>query len=163
MRNFEFQAAADHAPATLGQKFTAWTDGACEPNPGRGGWGVRLESDNGAPVEAYGSDGDTTNNRMELQAAIEALKRTPACSTVSVMTDSQYVANGINFWRMKWQKLGWRRGKNARDEVKNADLWAELSALCDARTVRAVWVKGHTGIPGNERADALANLGRMNA
>lgn len=161
MRNIEFPVSADQLPAAFGQKFTAWTDGACEPNPGRGGWGVRLESNDVAPIEVYGSDVDTTNNRMELQAVIEALKMTPKAATVNVMTDSQYVANGINSWRKKWQRLGWRRSKNEAHQVKNLDQWMELSELCDARIVRAIWVKGHAGIPGNERADALANLGRM--
>ena len=134
----------------------AYTDGACSGNPGPGGWGVLLLAGN-HEKELNGGASETTNNRMELTAAIEALNAVKAADTVRLHTDSTYVRNGITQWIDRWKKNGWRTA--ARKPVKNEDLWR---ALDDARTRHVVewyWVKGHDGHPENERADALARAG----
>jgi len=134
----------------------AYTDGACSGNPGPGGWGVLLLAGN-HEKELSGGASETTNNRMELTAAIEALNAVKAADTVRLHTDSTYVRNGITQWIDRWKKNGWRTA--ARKPVKNEDLWR---ALDDARTRHLVewyWVKGHDGHPENERADALARAG----
>ncbi len=134
----------------------AYTDGACSGNPGPGGWGVLLLAGN-HEKELNGGASETTNNRMELTAAIEALNAVKAVDTVRLHTDSTYVRNGITQWIDRWKKNGWRTA--ARKPVKNEDLWR---ALDDARTRHVVewyWVKGHDGHPENERADALARAG----
>lgn len=132
----------------------AFTDGACAGNPGPGGWGV-LIIDGDSQREMYGGEASTTNNRMELTAAIEALKTTSG--PVSLYTDSQYVKNGITTWIKGWKRNGWRTAD--RKPVKNKDLWLTLDNAVEGRAVDWRWVKGHNGHPENERADALARAG----
>ncbi len=131
-----------------------FTDGACSGNPGRGGWGV-LIIDGHARAELIGGDRATTNNRMELTAAIEALKATTG--PVRLYTDSQYVKNGITTWIKGWKRNGWRTAD--RKPVKNQDLWQALDQAIVGRTVDWRWIRGHDGHPENERADALARAG----
>ncbi len=131
-----------------------FTDGACLGNPGPGGWGV-LIAENGTERELSGGERDTTNNRMEMLAAIRALEETPADQPVILHTDSQYVKNGITSWIHGWKRNGWKTA--ARKPVKNQDLWQRLDAQIEGRNVEWRWVKGHAGHPGNERADALAS------
>jgi len=131
-----------------------FTDGACRGNPGPGGWGVVM-LDGDAAHEISGSEALTTNNRMELMAAIEGLRQVNPGTVVSVHTDSQYVKNGIQSWVSNWKANGWRTA--SKQPVKNKDLWLQLDALSQDREVRWHWVKGHSGHPQNERADALAN------
>lgn len=133
------------------------TDGACSGNPGPGGWGAVLRY--GEHVrEIYGGEAEpTTNNRMELMAAIQALEALTRPSVVRLHTDSTYVRNGITKWMFAWQRNGWLTSD--RKPVKNADLWERLQAAVDRHEVEWLWVKGHAGNEGNERADALANLG----
>lgn len=135
----------------------AYTDGACKGNPGPGGWGALVKVPGVAPQELYGGEVMTTNNRMELMGAIEALKKVPASSKVTLTTDSQYVIKGINEWLPGWKKNGWRTSK--KEPVKNADLWQALDAARAGHNIDWVWVRGHTGDPGNEHADQLANRG----
>ena len=132
------------------------TDGACRGNPGPGGWGVLLRS-NGAEKELYGGEAATTNNRMELMAAIRALEALKRPSRVKLYTDSIYVMKGITTWIHSWKRRGWRTAD--KQPVKNADLWRELDALRAKHEVEWHWVKGHAGHPENERADELANKG----
>jgi ribonuclease HI len=138
-------------------QFIAYTDGACKGNPGPGGWGVLLGTPEGVTDRFCGGEAHTTNNKMELQAAIEALSRTPERSTVQVHTDSQYVQKGITVWIRGWRRKGWRTA--AGNPVKNADQWRSLEQLARERDVTWTWVRGHSGDPGNEAADALANQG----
>jgi ribonuclease HI len=133
-----------------------YTDGACSRNPGPGGWGVVLRW-NGTVKELHGSDPLTTNNRMELMAAIQALEALNRPSRVLLYTDSTYLLNGITKWVAGWQRNGWRT--SARKPVKNEDLWRRLVAAINGHEVSWLWVKGHAGDEGNERADALARLG----
>lgn len=133
-----------------------WSDGACRGNPGPGGWGVLLRS-NGAQKELYGGEADTTNNRMELMAAIRALEALKRPSRVKLTTDSLYVMKGITTWIHDWKKKGWRTAD--KKPVKNEDLWRQLDALAAKHEVEWHWVKGHAGHPENERADELANRG----
>ena len=133
-----------------------FTDGACRGNPGPGGWGALLRFD-GVERELYGGEPNTTNNRMELRAAIEALKALKRPCTVDLTTDSEYVKNGITTWLENWKQKGWKTA--ARKPVKNADMWQALDAESQRHTVRWHWVKGHSGHPENERADQLANRG----
>jgi len=133
-----------------------FTDGACRGNPGPGGWGVILRYE-GREKELHGGELETTNNRMELTAAIEALKALNKSSRVDVYTDSVYVRDGITKWLARWQVRGWRTA--AKKPVKNQDLWMELADLAERHDVSWHWVKGHAGHPGNERADELANYG----
>jgi ribonuclease HI len=133
-----------------------YTDGACSGNPGPGGWGVVLRW-NGTEKELYGSDPQTTNNRMELMAAIQALEALNRPAQVSLHTDSTYVLNGITKWIAGWQRNGWRTA--AKKPVKNEDLWRRLVQAMDGHEISWQWVKGHAGEEGNERADALARLG----
>jgi ribonuclease HI len=133
-----------------------WSDGACRGNPGPGGWGALLRS-NGAEKELYGGEADTTNNRMELMAAIRALEALKRPSKVKLHTDSTYVMKGITTWIHDWKKKGWRTAD--RKPVKNEDLWRQLEAAAARHEVEWHWVKGHAGHPENERADALANRG----
>jgi ribonuclease HI len=144
--------AAAEQPATI----EVWTDGACRGNPGPGGWGALMRS--GAHVrELYGGARDTTNNRMELTAVIEALAALKRESRVVIHTDSQYVKLGITEWMAQWEKRGWKTAD--RKPVKNLDLWQRLAELAAQHRVEWRWVRGHAGNEGNERADALANQG----
>jgi ribonuclease HI len=131
------------------------TDGACRGNPGPGGWGV-LMSWNGSRKELSGAAAATTNNRMELTAAIMGLTALKRASVATVQTDSQYVIKGITEWLPAWKARGWRTAD--RKPVKNQDLWERLDQLAGQHTLRWQWVKGHSGDPGNERVDELANL-----
>ena len=132
-----------------------YTDGACSGNPGPGGWGV-LIIDGEERTELYGGDAETTNNRMEMLAAIEALKAT-GDAPVILHTDSKYLKNGINDWIHGWKRNGWKTA--AKKPVKNKDLWLALDELVEGRDIDWRWVKGHDGDPGNERADELARMG----
>jgi ribonuclease HI len=133
-----------------------YTDGACKGNPGPGGWGALL-SCKGTERELFGGESNTTNNRMELTAVIRALESLKRRCAVSVYTDSQYVKKGIENWVHAWKKNGWKTAD--RKPVKNADLWQELDRLAREHDVEWHWVRGHAETPGNNRADALANLG----
>ena len=136
------------------KKIEIFTDGACSGNPGPGGWGCILRYGN-AEKELSGGEADTTNNRMELTAAIEGLKALKEKCEVTLYTDSQYVANGINKgWARAWQKNGWI--KSDKKPAQNRELWEELITLIDRYDVTVVWVKGHSGHPENERCDRLA-------
>ncbi len=131
-----------------------YTDGACKGNPGPGGWGALLEY-RGVEKELWGGEPLTTNNRMELQAVIEGLKALKKPSRVRIVTDSQYVKNGMQQWIHNWKRNGWRTA--AKKPVKNADLWKELDRLVNLHQVEWEWVRGHSGHPENERVDQLAN------
>jgi ribonuclease HI len=133
-----------------------YTDGACKGNPGIGGWGALLKS-GGRERELHGGEAHTTNNRMELLAPIRALEALKRPCRVRLHTDSQYVQLGISKWIHGWKKNGWRTAD--KKPVKNADLWRELDELAVQHDIDWVWVKGHAGDAGNERADELANLG----
>ena len=133
-----------------------YTDGACSGNPGPGGWGVVLRW-NGTQKELHGGDAQTTNNRMELMAAIQALEALNRPAQVRLHTDSTYLLDGITKWVAGWQRNGWRTV--AKKPVKNEDLWRRLVEAMSRHEVTWVWVKGHAGDPGNERADALARRG----
>ena len=133
-----------------------YTDGACKGNPGPGGWGAVLEYD-GREREIFGGEPATTNNRMELTAVIEALAALTRPCKVIVHTDSQYVQKGITEWIRGWKARGWRTA--AKEPVKNADLWKKLDEAITGHEIEWVWVKGHSGHDGNERADRLANKG----
>ena len=133
-----------------------FTDGACRGNPGPGGWGALLRCGD-VEKELFGGEQDTTNNRMELQAAIEALKALSRPCSVDLTTDSVYVRNGITTWLDGWKKKGWKTA--ARQPVKNVDLWQALDLENQRHEVRWHWVKGHSGHAENERADQLANRG----
>ena len=140
--------------AALLTPVEAWTDGACRGNPGPGGWGVLLRA-GARERELKGSEPLTTNNRMELTAAIRALEALHRPCTVDLYTDSQYVRGGITQWLAGWKRNGWRT--SGRKAVKNQDLWEELDAAAARHEVRWHWVKGHSGHPENDRVDALAN------
>ena len=138
------------------KQVTIYTDGACRGNPGPGGWGALLMSGD-AIKELCGGESMTTNNRMELMAAIQALQALNQHCQVDLHTDSQYVRQGITGWIHNWKKNGWKTSN--KKPVKNADLWQALDAAIGEHEVQWHWVKGHAGDPGNERADALANRG----
>ena len=133
-----------------------YTDGACRGNPGPGGWGVLIKYGE-ISKEFYGGEVSTTNNRMELTAAIEALKKIKEPCNIIINTDSKYVLQGIEEWIHNWKKRGWK-GSNKKP-VKNVDLWKELDELRDEHNIKWKWVKGHSGDLGNETADMLANRG----
>lgn len=132
---------------------TIYTDGGCDPNPGTGGWGAVLIYDE-HQKELSGGALDTTNNRMEMTAAIEALRALTRRCQVTLYTDSQYLKNGVTEWMPNWKRNGWRRGKKP---VKNLDLWQELDALLVKHHIQWHWLRGHTGNYYNERCDALAS------
>lgn len=133
-----------------------FTDGACRGNPGPGGWGALLRC-GGKERELYGGERETTNNRMELMAAIQALAVLKRACEVRLTTDSQYLRKGITEWLVGWKKNGWKN--SAKKPVKNKDLWEQLDAEVARHNVSWHWVKGHSGHPENERADVLANRG----
>jgi ribonuclease HI len=133
-----------------------WTDGACKGNPGPGGWGAWLVSA-GHERELFGGEASTTNNRMELTAVIEGLRALTRPCRVHLHVDSTYVMNGVRTWMAGWKRNGWRTA--AKKPVKNVELWRELDAELARHEVTWSWVKGHSGDPGNERADELANRG----
>ena len=133
-----------------------FSDGACNGNPGPGGWGALLRFAD-QEKEIFGGEPQTTNNRMEMTAVIEALSQLKRASKVRVYTDSQYVQKGISEWLPGWKARRWRTAAN--QPVKNVDLWQRLDALATQHDVQWLWVKGHAGHPENERADALANRG----
>ncbi|WP_114395072.1 ribonuclease HI [Oleisolibacter albus] len=137
-----------------------FTDGACSGNPGPGGWGAILRW-NGIEKELKGGEPETTNNRMELMAAIQALSALKRPMLVRLHTDSQYVKNGITGWIHGWKRNGWKTA--AKDPVKNEDLWRRLDDLVQKHQVEFHWVKGHAGHPENERADQLAREGLRDA
>ena len=138
------------------KRVEAFTDGACRGNPGPGGWGVLLRF-GGHEKELSGGESHTTNNRMELSAAIEALRALSQTCHVTLTTDSTYVRDGITQWVSKWKANGWKTA--AKKPVKNQDLWIALDEQCQRHAVDWQWVKGHAGHPENERADQLANAG----
>lgn len=140
----------------MSEKVFLFTDGACKGNPGRGGWGALLRYGSNEK-ELWGGEANTTNNRMELMAAIEGLKALKRPCEVVLTTDSQYVKQGINSWLAGWKRNGWRTA--AKEPVKNQDLWQQLDAECARHQVEWRWVRGHTGHAENERADELANRG----
>ena len=139
----------------------AYTDGACSGNPGPGGWGALLIARDGDTVvkerELKGGAPDTTNNQMELMAAISALEALERPSTLTLVTDSSYVMDGLTKWIFGWKKNGWKPA--AKKPVKNVELWKQLDAANQRHTVTWEWVKGHAGHPENERADELARAG----
>ena len=138
------------------KQVRAFTDGACSGNPGPGGWGAVLQFGD-HERELHGGAADTTNNRMELTAAIEALKALSEPCQVSLTTDSKYVKDGITQWLANWKRNGWKTA--AKKPVKNQDLWQALDHESARHAIDWCWVKGHSGHPENERADRLANLG----
>ena len=133
-----------------------FTDGACSGNPGPGGWGAILRW-NGTEKELKGGEAETTNNRMELMAAIQALETLTRPVKADLYTDSTYVQKGITEWIYSWKKRGWKTA--AKKPVKNADLWRRLDDAIERHDVAWYWVKGHAGHPENERADELARTG----
>lgn len=135
---------------------TLFTDGACRGNPGPGGWGVLLRYQ-GRERELYGGEAQTTNNRMELMAAIRGLEALNEPCEVTLVTDSEYVKKGITEWMANWKKRGWKTA--AKKPVANADLWQRLDQAAQRHRMHWEWVRGHSGHEGNERADALANRG----
>ena len=141
--------------------YFAFTDGACSGNPGPGGWGVLLQARDGDTIlkerDLKGGEAETTNNRMELLAAINALETLGKATAITVVTDSAYVKNGVTSWIHGWKRNGWRTA--AKKPVKNADLWQRLDEAQARHSVTWQWVKGHAGHPENERADELAREG----
>lgn len=142
-------------------RLYAYTDGACSGNPGPGGWGALLQAKEGDTVvkerHLKGGEADTTNNRMELLAAINALETLERPTEITVITDSAYVKNGVTGWMFGWKKNGWKTAN--RKPVKNVDLWKRLDEAQHRHSVTWEWVKGHAGHPENERADELAREG----
>ncbi len=139
----------------------AYTDGACSGNPGPGGWGVLMRAMEGGRIlrerELNGGEAQTTNNRMELMAAISALEALKKPSKLTIVTDSNSVKDGITKWIHGWKKNGWRN--SAKKPVKNAELWQRLDAATHRHDITWEWIRGHTGHPENERADELARQG----
>jgi len=141
---------------TNGATVELYTDGACSGNPGPGGWGVIIRWQD-HEKELYGGEAETTNNRMELMAAIQGLESLNRGVTATLYTDSKYVKDGISQWIANWKRNGWKTA--AKKPVKNIDLWQRLDAAIERHTVEWRWVKGHAGHPENERADELARRG----
>ena len=140
----------------MSQVVEVFTDGACRGNPGPGGWGVLLRYGD-TEKELYGAEAETTNNRMELMAAIQGLESLTRECKVILTTDSEYVRKGITEWMVNWKKRGWKTA--SKQPVKNKDLWQRLDKAANEHQVEWHWVRGHTGHPENERADQLANRG----
>jgi ribonuclease HI len=138
------------------KSVTLYTDGACRGNPGPGGWGAWLQYGD-HEREMHGGEIETTNNRMELTAAIKGLEAIKSSCQVELYTDSKYVLQGITEWMPDWKKRGWKTA--AKKPVKNVDLWKQLDIEVGRHQINWHWVKGHNGDPGNEKADELANLG----
>ncbi len=138
------------------KKITIYTDGACKGNPGPGGWGVLLEY-NGRKKTMHGGEPLTTNNRMEMMAAISALETLREACEITLFTDSKYVMQGLTEWLPGWKARGWKTA--SKQPVKNQDLWERLDAAVQRHKIDWRWVKGHAGDPGNEMADQLANQG----
>jgi len=138
------------------QEVTIYSDGACKGNPGPGGWGALLVAGT-SEKELFGGENNTTNNRMEMTAVIEALRALKRPCRIKVYTDSQYVQKGISEWLPGWKARGWKTAD--KKPVKNADLWQVMDTLASQHQISWHWVRGHNGHPGNERADALANRG----
>jgi len=140
----------------MADKVDIYTDGACKGNPGPGGWGALIRYQD-TEKELFGGEKVTTNNRMEMTAAIQALSQLTRPCEVSLTTDSQYLRKGITEWIINWKKRNWKTASNK--PVKNADLWKQLDQLVQKHNIRWHWVKGHSGHTENERADELANKG----
>ena len=138
------------------KKAIVYTDGACSGNPGPGGWGATIKIDQ-ETFEIYGGEDNTTNNRMELIAAIKALEYLNESYEITLYTDSNYVKDGITKWIFNWKKNNWKT--SSKKTVKNCDLWIQLDTIQEKRKVTWNWVKGHSGNIGNERADELARMG----
>lgn len=138
------------------QKIEIYTDGACRGNPGLGGWGVLLKRD-GTEKELFGGEPKTTNNRMELMAVIQGLESLKQPCEVTLYSDSKYVLKGITEWIHNWKKRDWKTA--AKKPVKNVDLWQLLDSVIQKHKINWIWVKGHSGNTGNEKADLLANQG----
>jgi ribonuclease HI len=138
------------------KRVEIFTDGACKGNPGPGGWGALMRYQ-GKEKEIWGGELETTNNQMELRAAIEALKRLKEPCNIVLTTDSQYVRKGITEWLANWKEKSWKNSQ--KKPVKNKELWQELDSLVGQHQIQWHWVKGHSGHPENERADELANKG----
>lgn len=153
--------------SNLAAGLIIYTDGACEPNPGKGGWAFVVYQDGKEIHSACGGDSATTNNVMELTGVIKALEwlnDNREIGSARILSDSQYVVRGCNEWRQGWKRKGWMRGKvNALESIKNMEHWKRLDSLLDADGSKIEWVKGHVGIVGNERADQLSNVGRSAA
>ena len=137
----------------MNKKVEIYTDGACSGNPGPGGWGVLIQLDN-KNIELSGGDNETTNNRMELMAAIIALEEINKDYKINLYTDSNYVKDGITSWISNWKKNSWKTANKM--DVKNKDLWIRLDAAIKGKDISWIWVKGHAGNAGNEQADYLA-------
>ena len=137
----------------MNKKVDIYTDGACSGNPGPGGWGVLIEIDN-ENIELSGGDKETTNNRMELMAAIKALEEIDKDYEITLYTDSNYVKDGITSWISNWKKNNWKTAN--KKDVKNKELWIRLDEAIKDKNISWVWVKGHAGNAGNEQADYLA-------
>jgi ribonuclease HI len=148
-------------PPTPGEAVEIFTDGACKGNPGPGGWGAVLRFGRHEKTICGGDPGETTNNRMELLAAAEALEALTRPSAVRLHTDSQYLRGGITQWLAGWKRNGWKTKE--KQPVKNADLWRRLDAAASRHDVEWLWVRGHAGNAGNELADQLANRGLVEA
>ncbi len=140
----------------MAETVNIYTDGACKGNPGPGGWGLCMHY-KAHRKELFGGEAETTNNRMELMAAIQALETLNKPCSVRLYTDSKYVLQGITEWMPNWKKRAWKTAAN--QPVKNVELWQRLDAAIQRHRIDWVWVKGHAGVPGTERADQLANLG----
>jgi ribonuclease HI len=137
----------------MNKKVDIYTDGACSGNPGPGGWGVLIQLDD-KNIELSGGDNETTNNRMELMAAIIALEEINKDYKINLYTDSNYVKDGITSWISNWKKNSWKTAN--KKDVKNKDLWIRLDAAIKGKDISWIWVKGHAGNAGNEQADYLA-------
>ena len=137
----------------MNKKVDIYTDGACSGNPGPGGWGVLIKLDN-KNIELSGGDNETTNNRMELMAAIKALEEINKDYKINLYTDSNYVKDGITSWISNWKKNSWKTAN--KKDVKNKDLWIRLDSAIKGKDISWIWVKGHAGNAGNEQADYLA-------
>lgn len=156
-------AARRHVPGLMA-RATIYTDGACDPNPGPGGFGFILNVPGVELIEHYGGAADTTNNRMEMMAVLQAMRALPQGITGVIHSDSQYVIKGLEVWMHSWKKNGWRRSsRDGRDPgpILNLDIWQALHAERHRRSFEFKWIRGHNGHKWNERADELAEMGRQ--